>query len=83
MSLAWTPEQKQLAKDGKKALVKLQVQLKHAGGGNYSIVGPFGTDRALGLYLLALLRDDDPRIEQILAILKPGEEKAEGSSTGQ
>jgi hypothetical protein len=71
MSLSWTPEQKRLAKDGKKALVKLQVQLKHvAGGGNLEMAGPVGRDRALVLYLTTFLRDDDPRIKRILNIVQ-------------
>ena len=67
MTLAWTPEMKERAKAEKKALVKLQVQLKHCNGGNYEITGPFDRDHALALFLLGTLRHDDT--ETIQAVL--------------
>lgn len=70
MALAWTPEQKQIAKDHSRALVKFQAQLKHCGGGNHEISGPFSYDRALAMFLIGCLLNDDPRIPEILAILQ-------------
>ena len=72
--LTWTPEMKQIAKDEKKALVKLQVQLKHVTGGNYSVVGPMSYDRALALFLTAALNDGDPRLAQVLDLLQAKKE---------
>lgn len=71
MTLAWTTEQKQIAKNKGKALVKLQVQLKHCkDGGNYDIAGPFSYDNALAMFLTAKLEDGDPKVATILQILR-------------
>ncbi|MDB4278114.1 hypothetical protein N9917_00640 [Deltaproteobacteria bacterium] len=69
MSLTWTPEMKDIAKTKKKALVKLQVQLKHATGGDFKIVGPMSVERGMALFFVGALRDDDPLIGKILALL--------------
>lgn len=71
MALSWDKEQHAKAKAGKKALVKLQVQLKHCGGGNYNIAGPFDKDQALALFLLGCLPDGDPCVAKVLDILQP------------
>jgi len=73
MSLAWTLDMKEKAKTEKKALVKLQVQLKHAGGGNYQITGPFGTEQAKALFLLGVVQNEPDKIAKVLEILQaPG-----------
>ena len=69
MSLTWTPEMKQIAKDKQKALVKLQIQLKHATGGDFKIVGPMSPERGMALFLVGMLKDGDPKIGKILAML--------------
>lgn len=71
MSLSWTPEMKALAKDGGKALVKFQAQLKHCGGGNYTVVGPFSKTHAMAMLLLSISRDEE-KIHRITTILKEG-----------
>jgi len=67
--LSWTPDQKVIAKNEKKALVKLQVQLKHCGGGNYSTVGPMSRDRALAMFKLSCMNNDDPMVDKVLDAL--------------
>lgn len=69
MTLAWDKEQHRLAKEGGKALIKLQCQLKHCGGGDYKATGPVSRDHGLALWILACLQDGDPRIAQVLEIL--------------
>jgi hypothetical protein len=69
MSLTWTPEMKDIAKADKKALVKLQVQLKHSTGGDFKIVGPMSAERGMALFLVGMLKDGDPKIGEILALL--------------
>lgn len=78
MALVWTEDQKEIAKRDRKALVKLQVQLKHCGGGNYEVVGPFKEDHALALFLLGALRSHDEKIQQVLALLRPEIEQEKG-----
>jgi len=55
MSLAWTPEMKEIAKAEKKVLVKLQCQYKFARGGDFKIVGPFPEERSDALLRIATL----------------------------
>jgi hypothetical protein len=68
--LVWTPEMKEIAKAKKKGLVKLEVQMRHTdSGGSFSTCGPMGENRCMALFLTSTLKDDDPRLVDILAIL--------------
>jgi hypothetical protein len=72
--LTWTSEMRAIAQEEGRALVKLQVQLKHVprekgGGGDFKIVGSMGSKRGLALFLLAMIKDSDPRLDQVLGIL--------------
>jgi len=58
MSLSWTSEMKRIAQEENKALVKLQTQFKHCGGGNYRIVGPFPAEQATALTRSVVLSYD-------------------------
>jgi len=75
MALAWTKEHHAKAKAEKKALVKLQVQLKHCGGANYEISGAYDQDQALILFLTACTPPGDPRLAKALAALQEPAEK--------
>lgn len=69
MSLTWTPEMKQIAKGDAKGLVKLQLQMKHtSAGGSVSVVGPMSEKRCMALYRTASLKDDDPKLDRVLAV---------------
>lgn len=57
--IAWDAGMKAKAKDEKKALVKLQVQMKYASGGNFEMSGPFDPDHAMMLYLFATFRGEE------------------------
>lgn len=78
MSLAWTPDQKEIAKRDKKALVKFQVQRKHSGGGSFQIVGPFDDEHAMMLYLFATFRDEekDAVVAAVAKVLASREERS-------
>lgn len=71
MSLTWKPKQKKIAKEGGKALIKFQAQLKHCGGGNYRVTGPASKKRALAMFVLGCLSDSDPKVDQAFELLCP------------
>jgi hypothetical protein len=53
-----------------------QRKHRHCGGGNFSIVGPFAEKRALAVFLVASLANDDERVDKVLAVL--GQDLLEG-----
>lgn len=68
--LAWTKKHHAKAAAEGLALVKLQVQLKHCGQGNYEAAGAYDKDQALVMYLAACIPQGDPRIAKALAALQ-------------
>ena len=60
--ISWTPEMKEIAKRDKKALVKIQVQLKHSTGGSFSMSGPLDSEQAMMLWLFSTLNDEEAQV---------------------
>ena len=76
MTLSWTKEQKDIAKEKQLGLFKVQVQTKYCnrdgtgGGANFQTTGTCSEERGLAMFLLSCIPNEDPRVAQILALLK-------------